>query len=198
MDERLLAWGRAVKRRRRSRLPVLWLFTDARRLPDPLPSIAALPPGLCGVVFRHDGAPDRAALAARVARLCRARRIALVVAGDARLAAAIGAGVHLRGGRRPGLVRISRGPLTSSAHDVAEMHRARRAGARILFISPAFATPSHPGGAALGPVRWARLARLAGGSLAYALGGIDGKKVTALARFCCGAGGIHALGRCNS
>jgi len=208
MDKRLLAWGRAVKQRRRSREPplrepplrepVLWLFTDAQRVPDPLPSIAALPPGLCGVVFRHDGAPDRAALARRVARLCRARRLALVVAGDARLAASIGAGLHLRGGRRPGFARVARGLITSSAHDAAQVHRARRAGARILFISPTFATPSHPGGAALGPVRWSRLARLARPCLAYALGGIDGQKITALASFCCGAAGIHALGPGNS
>jgi thiamine-phosphate pyrophosphorylase len=193
MDQRLLAWGRAVKRRQGARLPVLWLFTDARRLPDPLPSIAMLPRGLCGVVFRHDDWPDRAALGAQVARLCRARRLGLVVAGDARLAAQLGAGVHLRGGRRSGLARMRPGLLTSSAHTMLETRRACRAGARILFISPAFASASHAGESGLGALRWARLARQIGDAKAYALGGVDGQKITALATFCCGAGAIHAL-----
>jgi thiamine-phosphate pyrophosphorylase len=193
MDQRLLAWGRAVKQRRRARLPVLWLFTDELRRPDPLPSIAMLPRGLCGVVFRHDGAPDRAGLGARVARLCRARRLGLVVAGDARLAARLRAGLHLRGGRLPGPPRVRPGLLTSSAHDLPQLRRARLAGARIVFISPAFASASHPGAPGLGPSRWARFARRAGDTNAYALGGIDGRKITALATLCCGAGAIHAL-----
>jgi thiamine-phosphate pyrophosphorylase len=172
---------------------VLWLFTDERRLPDPLPSIARLPRGLCGVVFRHDGAVDRAVLGAKVARLCRARRLGLVVAGDMRLAARLRAGVHLRGGHRPGLARLRPGLLTSSAHEVPEMRRARLAGASILFISPAFVSASHRGSQGLGPSRWARLAARSGNAEAYALGGIDGQKITILARFCCGAGAIHAL-----
>jgi thiamine-phosphate pyrophosphorylase len=163
-------------------------------MPDPLPSIARLPAGLCGVVFRHDGVPGRAELAARVARLCRTRRLALVVAGDARLAARVGAGVHLRGGRRARLALLGRGIVTASAHDVPEIRRARRAGADILFISPVFSTASHPGQAALGAVRWARLARAAGDANAYALGGVNGQTAKALARFCEGAGAIHALG----
>ena len=61
----------------------LWLFTDARRLPDPRPSVARLPRGLAGVVLRHDGEPGRAALGRDLARICRARRLVLVVAGDA-------------------------------------------------------------------------------------------------------------------
>jgi thiamine-phosphate pyrophosphorylase len=176
----------------------LWLFTDAVRMPDPLAAIARLPAGLCGVVFRHDGAPGRAALAARVARLCKARRLALVVAGDARLAARVGAGVHLRGGRLAGLARRGRFMVTASAHDVPQIRRAGRAGADIVFISPAFSTASHPGQAALGAARWARLARAAGAANAYALGGVNGRTVKALARFCGGAGAIHALDGRNS
>jgi thiamine-phosphate pyrophosphorylase len=157
-----------------------------------MPAIARLPPGLSGVVLRHDDAPDRAALAERVATMCRERRLGLVVAGDARLAARLGAGLHLRGGRRAG--RCTRpGLVTSSAHNVPEILAARRAGAKILFISPAFATASHPGGRALGAVRWRLLARRAGPCFAYALGGISGQKVKELADFCYGAGAIHAL-----
>jgi thiamine-phosphate pyrophosphorylase len=165
MDARLLAWARAVSARRNRPpcLPPLWLFTDARRLPDPRPVVARLPKGLAGVVLRHDTEPERAALGRDLARMCRARRLKLVVAGDPRLAAALGAGMHLRAGRWPAGAPIAqrrRGTLlTSSAHSGADLRRAARAGADLAFLSPAFATKSHPDAAALGPLRWARLAR---------------------------------------
>ena len=183
-------------------VPVLWLFTDAARAPDPRPAVAALPRGLCGVVFRHDGAADRAALGRAVARLCRARGHALVVAGDARLARALGAGVHLRGGRWPGPVRVPKnergggragGWITASAHDPAELRRAVRAGADAVFLSPAFPTASHAGAKALGPARWAAWARAADRPV-LALGGVDGRRAARLPRpVCAGAGAIGAL-----
>jgi thiamine-phosphate pyrophosphorylase len=194
MDQRLLAWGRATARRDRGhRIPALWLFTDSRRLPDPRPAVARLPRHISGVVFRHDGAPDRAALGRDLARICRARRITLVVAGDARLAAALGAGVHLRAGRWPGPARSPRRFTTSSAHGCAELRRAARAGADLAFLSPVFATASHPGARALGSCRWAALARKAQIPVA-ALGGIDGRSLRRLPRpLCRAAGAIGAL-----
>ena len=195
MDERLVGWARAVKTRRRrcghGSLPVLWLFTDAR-LPDPLPAIARLPRGLAGVVLRDDARPDRAALAGRVAALCRQRRLALSVAGDWRLAARLGAGLHLRGGRRPGAAPRHLPALTSSAHGVADLVRARRAGVRLAFLSPAFVTRSHPGAVPLGPLRWGLAAGRVGG--AAALGGMAGAAPRRLPpRRCRGAGAIGAL-----
>ena len=202
MDAGLAAWARAAGAREATRdssrrLPVLWLFTDRQRLPDPLAAVARLPRGRAGVVLRHDGDPGRAALGRALARVCRARRLVLVVAGDVRLAHALGAGVHLRGGRwpdgaRPGRPRTGR-LLTSSAHTPAELRRARRAGADLAFLSPAFPTASHPGAASLGAVRWAALARRAGLRVA-ALGGIEGRRVRRLGRGCAAAGAIGALG----
>jgi thiamine-phosphate pyrophosphorylase len=200
MDATLLAWARAASRRRDRPLclPPLWLFTDARRLADPRPVVARLPKGLAGVVLRHDGDPGRAALGRDLARLCRVRRLALVVAGDPRLAAALGAGMHLRGGRWPAGApvppRRRRGALlTSSAHGVAELRRAALAGVDLVFLSPAFATGSHQGAASLGPLRWGRLARGAALPVA-ALGGIDGALVRRLPRgMCRAAGAIDAL-----
>jgi thiamine-phosphate pyrophosphorylase len=194
MDERLVAWARAVKsRQRRSgvRRPVLWLFTDAQRLPDPLPAVARLPRGLCGVVLRHDGAPGRAALGRALARLCRARGLVLSVAGDWRLAAALGAGLHARAGRRPCGAPRGLPALTSSAHGVADLRRARRLGA-LPFLSPAFPTASHHGAAGLGPSRWG-LAAQHGGQAVAALGGVDGANVRRLPG-CAGVGAIRALG----
>ncbi len=172
----------------------MWLFTDGRRLADPRGAVGRLPRGLAGVVLRHDSEPGRAALGRALARICRARRLALVVAGDARLAAALGAGVHLRGGRWPGMVRPRRGLVTSSAHSLPELRRAARAGAGLAFLSPAFATASHPDVAAMGPVRWAALARRARLPV-LALGGITGNSARRLPRrLCHGAGAIGALG----
>jgi thiamine-phosphate pyrophosphorylase len=170
----------------------LWLFTDAARMPDLRGVISHLPRRLCGVVFRHDGEPRRADLAAAIAKLCRRQHLALSVAGDVRLAARLGAGVHLRGGRWPGCLR-PRGLVTSSAHDVAQVRRARRAGAAVIFCSPVFPTASHPGGGVLGPFGFLALARHAGAGKAYALGGIDGRNIRRLGVICAGAGAIDAF-----
>ncbi len=192
MDARLLAWARAVKQRRRGKCPVLWLFTDARRLPDPLPAIAKLPKRLSGVVFRHDEAPHRAALAGRVAALCRARQIPLVIAGDARLAAASGAGMHLRRGFWPGPIRTHR-LVTASAHNAIELRRAEKTGAQIIFLSPAFNTASHPDQPVFGAVRWANIAQTARKSEVYALGGVSRENINLLPCFCGGVGAISGL-----
>ncbi len=193
MDRKLLAWGRAATRRRGvGALPVLWLFTDTDRLPDPRPAAARLPRGMAGVVLRHDLHPDRVAIGRDLARICRERRLILVVAGDVRLAAALGAGVHLRAGHWPGLSRPN-GLVTSSAHGLADLRRARRNGADLAFLSPAFPTASHPGAPALGVRRWAGLAGRAGLPVA-ALGGIEGASVRRLPRGRChGVGVIGAL-----
>jgi len=190
MDQRLLRWARRIGQ---GKLPPLFLFTDPERM-DIVALAQTLPRGLCGVVFRHDGAPDRAALARRLRAICRARRLALVIAGDAKLALALQAGLHLRGGARPNLTRLPRHMLrTASVHDARELRRARDNGANIMFISPAFPTRSHPGGAALGAHRWRALARRAAPTKAYALGGIDGNAVRSLGPTCAGAGAIDAF-----
>lgn len=179
---------------------MLWLFTDPARGKNPVAAAARLPKGISGVVFRHDRVPGRAALGRALALLCRARRLALVVAGDTRLAVSLGAGIHLRGGRWPDAVRVASRLVTSSAHGVAEIRRARAAGAKIVFLSPAFATASHPGAAWLGPARWSALSRHGQGMHVVALGGITGasarrlKVASRLGRFCAGAGAIGALG----
>lgn len=185
MDRKLVAWGRAVKARRGGTLPPLWLFTDAVRMADPAAAAAALPAGLCGVVFRHDGAPGRAAILRRVAAACRARRLVLVVAGEA----PSGIGRHLRNGTGQ---RARNGLTTSSAHGVADLVKARRAGASLAFLSPVFDTVSHPGAVPLGPLRWSRMARRAGIPV-FALGGVTGRSVRRLPRWAAGAGAIGAL-----
>lgn len=213
MDERLVAWARAVKSRGRcvgaggmpvagrhsgpgaclegrGCVPPLWLFTDGARMADLVGVVKRLPKGLCGVVFRHDGAPGRAELAREVWRLCRDRRLWMVVAGDA--VGVAGPGVHLRAGRVSGL-RGRRGFATASAHAGHELVRARRRSVGAVFLSPAFQTASHPGERALGAVRWAAVAALGGGVPVLALGGIDGASVRRLPRWVRGIGAVGAL-----
>lgn len=158
--------------RRGSRsLPDLWLVTDGTRLPDPLPAAARLPKG-SGVIFRHYGVPDREAIGRTLARLCRARRLTLLVAEDAKLAWRLRAqGIHLpevAAARIRGL--RARGWLVScAAHSTAAVAKAR--GAQMLVLSPVFPTKSHPGAPGLGPVRFAALANRSIAPV-VALGGI--------------------------
>lgn len=183
-------------------LPRLILMTDEKRLADPRAAVGRLPRG-AAVILRHYGVPDRAALARDLADLCRRRGLRLIVAGDWRLAAAIGAGgVHLPEGlarRGPpawggGQMKPSGFLVTAAAHSPAALWRAARAGADAALLSPVFATASHPGAAVLGPLRFARWCRAAPLAV-YALGGITPSTARRLAGSgLAGIAGIGALG----
>jgi len=133
-----------------------------------------LPPGLAGVVFRHDGHEARGELGQAVAQICRARRLALTVAGDWRLAAKLKAGLHLRAHDTPR--RHGKRLATASAHDRKELLLAVRRHARLVFVSPLYATESHPATIPLGRLRWLAITRRCAVP-ALALGGIDGSCV---------------------
>lgn len=159
--------------------PGLILLTDARLLPDPLPALRRLPRGSVVILRHYEWRYERRlALARAMADLCRQRGLTLLVAGDARLARAVGAaGVHLPQGLLP-LAAGSRrqfGLVTAAAHDAGAVARAARAGVDAVLISPVFATTSHRGAKGLGAVRFAALAHDAQykGLQVYALGGIN-------------------------
>jgi thiamine-phosphate pyrophosphorylase len=156
--------------RHSQRLPETWLFTDPRMGEALWGAIRRLPRG-SGVVLRHYHAADRTAVARRAAKLARRYGHMLVVAGDARLARAVGAdGVHMPDGGRP-----MRDVITAASHDRAGLVRAQRAGAKLVFLSPVFPTRSHPGARTLGAVRFGLTARGAGIAVA-ALGGMTPKR----------------------
>lgn len=145
-------------------------------MPDPLPALRRLPQG-SAVILRHYEWPygRRLALARAVADLCRQRGLTLLVAGDARLARAVGAaGVHLPQELLPLATGLRRqfGMVTAAAHDAGAV---ARAGVDAVLISPVFATASHPGAEGLGAVRFAALAHKARrkGLQVYALGGMN-------------------------
>jgi thiamine-phosphate pyrophosphorylase len=111
-----------------------WLMTDERIGDALFPALLALPPG-AGVVFRHYRLPagERHRLFLRVRRLAKARRLRF---SAARMTGTIGHGGRIA--------------LTHPAHDRREAIAGVRARATWLFVSPLYATRSHPGVAGLG------------------------------------------------
>ena len=170
-------------------------MTDAERLPDPLAVIRRLPKG-AGVILRHYDDPGRAALARRVAAVCRERHLTLLVAGDWRLARLVkAAGVHWPERMLPGRRHYQKSRAgfltTASAHSFAAIKRAERCGVDAVLLSPVFKTRSHAGAQPLGAVRFAALLRQIRLPV-IALGGIDRRDFNRIART--GARGIAGIG----
>jgi len=148
-------------------IPTIWLMTDPRMGDGLWAALERLPRG-AGVVVRHYGARDREALIRKVAKVARKRGLILVVAqGRGR--------VNVHHGRRSW-----RGALvTASAHGRREAVRAVRRGADAVFLSPVFATRSHPRAPALGRAKFGLIAR--GLNIpVIALGGMDARRATSL------------------
>ena len=159
--------------RARQPLPRLWLMTDERQGERLLGAVARLPEG-AGIVFRHYSLPEVARRDLFDSVLAMAPGPVLL-AGPAALALAWGAdGSH---GRGPG-----RGLRSAPVHDHSEIRAAERAGADLLFLSPVFATGSHPGARPLGLARFAWLARRTPLPV-IALGGMNGPRGRRLASF---------------
>lgn len=157
----------------------LAFLTDRRRVQRPELILRALPAG-AAVIYRDYDDARRAATGARLRSIARSRGLIFIVAEDAMLARALRAdGLHLssRSLRRP---PIWPGLLTASCHSAEELRRAAAAGAGLVFLSPAFATRSHPGAEHLGPGRFRRLADLSSVP-AIALGGVDAANARLLA-----------------
>jgi thiamine-phosphate pyrophosphorylase len=147
-------------------LPRLWLLSDERLAGQLWAAAGRLPRG-SGIVLRHYSLPraERMALGRRLALLARRRGLLLVAAG---LPGFDGVHWHRSAPRH----RPRCGIITASAHGAAELRSAFRAGADLVFLSPAYPTPSHPQAQALGPVRFGLERRGATGAV-IALGGID-------------------------
>lgn len=135
----------------------------------------ALPAG-SAVIFRDYDAPRREAVARRYLSICRARGVFFLVAGDAALAARIGAdGVHwpsFRTAPAPFPPRQAPFIVTAACHTAAELAGAAARGADLALLSPVFRTQSHPGAAELGADRFRALAA-ASPIPVLALGGVD-------------------------
>lgn len=133
----------------RSALPLRWLLTDARN--DALldAALAALPPNSALVLRHYHLRPaDRMARMGALARKAQALGHLAILSGTAGEARALGAeGIYGAAALHPapGLLRLA------TAHNTAEIAAANAAQADGVFVSPVFATRSHPGAPVLGP-----------------------------------------------
>lgn len=159
-------------------VPRILLLSDARNDAALARALGRLPRG-SGLVFRHyhlAPAARRARFGA-LRRFCRRHGHAILLSGAAAQARAWGAdgayAAPARLGRRTGGLRLA------TAHDLAELRDAARAGADAVLLSPVFATRSHPGAPVLGPVRFHLLAALSGVPV-IALGGMNRRRARRL------------------
>lgn len=156
-------------------LPRIWLMTDERQGERLWRALGAMPRN-GGIVFRHYGlAPTaRRALFDRVRQVARRRGLMLLLAAPPPQARAWGAdGAHGR------FSRIGAGAmiLSASVHDAAELRAARHAD--LVFVSPVFATRSHPGARPLGLPAFAALCARARMPV-IALGGMNARRAKRL------------------
>lgn len=171
-----------------ARPALVYLFSDRHRCGDWRAALRRAGPD-CRLILRDYDAPDRADLAASMAAFCRAEGRGFAIAGDRALAQKHGVGFHCpsylltRTGHHPQAIRRTcRHHNSAAVHNRAELHAAAQAGFTHVFISPVFATDSHPGAAGLGVVRALDLARLARahGLSPLALGGMDATRLRRL------------------
>ena len=170
---------------RRPGLPSLVLMTDDERLPDPLAAVRALPRGNMVVVRARDST-RRAELSRAILKLAHKNGLGVLIASDPELAAQLGAdGFHLpEASAKESAYWRARFPnmiVTSSVHSYRALVHARALPIDILFLSPVFATGSHPDRASLTPLRANIVARAANKPV-YALGGIDAHNAALLTR----------------
>jgi thiamine-phosphate pyrophosphorylase len=170
-------------------------MTDDERLPDPLTAARALPRGSMVVVRARDTA-KREGLGRDMLKVSRSHGFAVLVAADPVLAVRLRAdGIHLPETQAHEAAhwraRFPSMMLTTAVHSLAAVMRARTLPVDAIFLSPIFATKSHPGGAALTALRASIIAR-ASGKPVYALGGINGRNASLLA--CDAFSGIAAIG----
>ena len=129
-------------------------FSDPARLKNPDVIARLLPKGSAFIYRPYDSA-SRGVRARRLKSICDASGVKLIIGGDVSLAIDVmAAGVHLpswlsRTINTAAIDHVRRalpGCIVSAAcHDVAQIMRANRLGADVCFLSPVFATQSHPG-----------------------------------------------------
>ena len=159
--------------RRRHPLPKIWLMTDPR-IDDLASAIQRLPRG-SGIIFRHYELPEgkRQKLFKVVKRMVTGRHM-LLLADKPAVARQWGAdGAHSRSLHR------SQGIRTVAVHNAREAAVAKRLGADLIFVSPVFATRSHPEASTLGVVGLGQIAANRR-NRTIALGGMNAKRAKSL------------------
>jgi thiamine-phosphate pyrophosphorylase len=165
-------------------LPPALILTDPWRSAPPEQLAQRMPPGW-GLVYRHFGAPERFAMAERLAKLAFRGHFTLLIGADPRLAAAVGAdGVHwpeaclLSARRWTGRFRL----MTASAHSVSAVCAAQPRGIDARVLSTVFPSASPTASTPMGRFRFRKASRDAACPI-YALGGITGETAPAVSRW---------------
>lgn len=159
---------------KRQSVPILVLISDVRNDAALERALARLPRG-SALVFRHYHLPiaERRWRFARLKRIAHAHGVWVI---GARVPRGWGAdGVY----GTPREVAGAAGLRLATAHSLAEIGDAVRAGAHAVLLSPVFPTRSHPGGVALGPLRFSLIARQAPIPV-IALGGMTRRRAAIL------------------
>lgn len=166
-------------------------MTDQNRAPQPHLIADVLPRG-AAVILRDYRHKARAALATQLKSICATRGIFLLVGADPALAEDIGAdGVHFPTWHE-GPRNAPRGMIiTASCHSAADLGDDQTAGVDAVLLSPAFATVSHPGAAALGGDGFRKLAAMSPRPV-FALGGVNENNARQLSG--ANVAGIAAIG----
>ena len=166
-------------------------MTDQRNDANLERSIAALPRN-SGVIFRHYHLKP----AERVKRFAAVRKQTirdghiLLLADSPRLARKWGAdGVHGGDWRRHQTIGLLR---SASVHNAREIQKTREKGAELFFLSPIFATRSHPGQKPLNGSQVRRLSTLCNAPIIL-LGGMNRHRFTR-----CSHWPIHGWGAIDS
>ena len=157
LEDPLLAPDLQRRRRRHARLK--------RRLTEGL--------RLVQVREKHLDRDALAAFARRVVALAKPFGAAVLINGDAALAAEVGAdGVHLTSAQVATLsVRPAQAWVGASCHTAGDLRAAEKLGVDFAVLGPVLATPTHPDAQ---PMDWEGFESLAKGALipVYALGGV--------------------------
>jgi thiamine-phosphate pyrophosphorylase len=174
-------------------LPRAWFMTDPKRTPKPERIVEKLPAGF-GVIYRHYGAKDRWEVGARLAAVCRRRRLTLLVSADPELAQRIRAdGVHWPEASLTGVrTHNSRWIETVSAHSYQAIRKAKRFGVDAAILSAVFASASPSAGAPIGALRFREIARIAPLPV-YALGGVTHRNAARAMAHAAGWASIEAV-----
>ncbi|MBX9400038.1 Nudix family hydrolase [Lysobacter sp. BMK333-48F3] len=162
-----------------------WLDALSRALAGGVRRVHLRAPGLDGARWQR--------LAGAAVQRCRAAKAEALIGGDAALAAALGAGLHLRAAqlrefdRRP----LADGlPLAASCHDADELRAAQALGCDFAVLGSIHETPSHPGRLGMGWESFARLRESVSLPI-YAIGGLAPDDLAQARRH--GAQGIAAI-----
>ncbi len=126
-------------------LPSVIMITDHQAVPYPEKIIAHLPPDSY-IIFRDYDIKDRAETAVHVQKICKKNNLLFGIANDEELARNLNAdGLHLPEYRLSEIPKLKNEFFISiSCHSEASLKEAHSLFPDVAFLSPVFATSSHP------------------------------------------------------